>query len=662
MTRIKSGRRVTPKKRKQKHLVIFQPSGRRGYIDHGKTIKEAAQELGVDLESICGGKATCGKCKVRVEDGFFERYGIQSGMESLSPLEDREQKFFSKHQEFDGYRLACVSRVHGDVLVYVPEESRAGKQVVRKAATERAIDLKPAVKKYYVELPPATLEDPQADWERLQAELQSSFGLGSLSIDYRALLSLQTAIRQGDFKVTVSVWMDREVISVEPGLVDKGYGLAVDIGTTTVAGYLCDLTSGQVVATESMMNPQVVYGEDVMSRITYAISDEDGLKSLHQAIVDSLNQIAEQAALQAGTERESIIDMTIVGNTCMHHLFLSINPQYLGRAPFPPSIHHSLDTKARDLGLNISPGAYIHILPNEAGFVGADNVGVLIAEEPYNQDEMVLIIDIGTNGELVFGNREKLVCCSCATGPAFEGAHIKYGMRAAPGAIEKIEIDPVSKEVRFKIIGNADWNTDSDSGEAKGICGSGVIDAMAQMFRAGILQRNGRISTDLDTPRLRVTDEGPEFVIAWAGETSIGQDIVITQDDVRAIQLGKGALYVGAKLLLRRLGVDRLDKVILAGAFGSYIDRESAAVIGLFPACSLDSIYSVGNAAGDGARIALLNVDKRREADQIAREVDYVELTVEPDFQREFAFAMYFPHMKDTFPHLKHVLPEKVSP
>ncbi len=646
-----------PKAGSRKSLVIFQPSGRRGYIEEGKTVKEASRELGVDIEGICGEMATCGKCRVRVEEGVFEKYGIESRMGHLSPIGEAERKFFKAEEERDGYRLACQARIYGDIVVFVPEESRVGKQIVRKAATERAIDLKPAVRNYYLEMLPATLDDPLGDWERLQAELDKRFDLRGLTIDYQVLQSLQKNVRQGDWKVTVSVWMGKEVIKLEAGLVDRGYGLAVDIGTTTVVGYLCDLASGEVVATDSMMNPQVVHGEDVMSRVTYAMTNKDGLQQMNRVIIDALNQISGRAAAQARIKRRDIVDMSVVGNTCMHHIFLNITPQYIGRSPFAPSVHHSLDIKARDLGLKVSPGAYVHVLPIEAGFVGADNVGVLIAEEPYHQDEMVLIIDIGTNGELVLGNREKLVSSSCATGPAFEGAHIKYGMRAAPGAIEKIEIEPETKEVRFKVIGKADWNTDLEAVEAKGICGSGIIDAVAQMFRAGILQRNGRLNTDLGTPRLRITDEGPEFVIAWAKETTIGQDIVVCQDDVRNVQLAKGALYAGAKIMMRRLGVENLDRVSLAGAFGSYIDRESAAVMGLFPDCALEDVQAVGNAAGDGARIALLNVDKRWEADEVARQVEYVELTVAPDFDKIFSQAMWFPHMKDTFPHLEPLFP-----
>lgn len=637
--------------------VIFQPSGQRGYISDGESIKQASQELGVGIEGLCGNKGTCGKCRVRIEEGVFAKYGIESRMENLSPLNKVEKKLLTSKQQRDGYRLACQTHIRGDIVVFVPEESRLARQVVRKAAGEIAVEMKPAVRKYYVELKPATLDDTLGDWERLQAELQKRFRLSNLAIDYQALRSLQGVIRRGNWKITVSLWMNREVIGVEPGVVEKGYGLAVDIGTTTVAAYLCGLSTGDVIATDSMMNPQVAYGEDVIARISYSMTHKDGLEIMNQAIVKGINKLAGRAAAQAGIKRSAIVDMAIVGNTCMHHIFLSLDPRYLGQSPFPPSLHHSLDIKARDLGLRISPGAYVHVLPIEAGFVGADNVGVLIAEEPYNQDDMVLIVDIGTNGELLMGNRDRLVSSSCATGPAFEGAEIRYGMRAAPGAIEKIKIDPDTREVRFRVIGKEDWNTELEEVGASGICGSGIIDAAAQLFTAGVIDRTGRFNSGLSTPRLRVVQDGPEFVIAWAKETSIDQDIVVCQRDVRNIQLAKGAMYAGAKLMMRCLGLEKLDKIILAGAFGSYIDKESAAVIGLFPDCAQEKVYAVGNAAGDGARIALLNVDKRVEADQKAREVEYLELTVEPDFQKVFTEAMWFPHMKDSFPHLKHLLP-----
>ncbi len=648
-----------PPDESQKCLVIFQPSGRSGYISQGETIKQASRELGMDIEGVCGGAGTCGTCKVRIEDGFFEKYGVESRRSNLSPLTEAEKKFINRRKASRGYRLACQAQVLGDVVVFVPEESRMGKQVVRKAAREMVIEVKPAVRKYRVELVKAALDDTLGDWERLNAELSSRFGLANLSIDYQALVSLQEAVRRSNWQVTVSVWMDREVIRVEPGRVEKGYGLAVDVGTTTVAGYLCDLHTGAVAATESMVNPQVIYGEDVMSRISYSMTNKDGLKRMNRAIIKGINGLAGRAAAQAHIRRGDIIDMTVVGNTCMHHLLLNIDPLYIGRSPFPPAVSHSLDIKARDLGLKISPGAYVHVLPIEAGFVGADNVGVLIAEAPHQQDSIELIIDIGTNGELVLGNRNKLVSSSCATGPAFEGAGIKHGMRAAPGAIEKIEIDKDTREVRFKVIGKEGWSSDLDTVEARGICGSAIIDVVPQLYLAGIIDRTGRFNKEIKNPRFRVTEDALEFVIAWAKETSIGEDIVISQEDVRNIQLAKGAMYAGAKIMMRRLGVDKLERVILAGAFGSCIDKESAAVLGLFPDCDLENVYAVGNAAGDGARLALLNVDKREEADEVARRVEYVELTLEPDFSKVFGQAMWIPHMKDSFPHLTHLLPDE---
>jgi len=646
----------------QKHKIIFIPSGRRGEIEDGKNIKEASEALGVGIEGVCGSKATCGKCKVRIDEGFFEKYHIDSKGSNVTPVTAPEKKFISSHMAKEGYRLACQACIHGDVMVFVPEESRLAKQVVRKAAREIPwLEVKPAVKKYYVELKKATLEDTLGDFERIQAELTKQYGLKNLTIDYQALLTEQRTVRQGDWKVTVSVWQDKEIVLIEPGRVEKAYGIAFDIGTTTVVGYLCELSSGEVVATESMMNPQVIYGEDVMSRITYNMTHKDGAEIMCAEIVKGLNKITARAAVAAGIKQRDIVDMTAVGNTCMHHLLMALDTQYIGMCPFPPARHCSVNIKTRDLGIKIAPGAYVHILPIEAGFVGADNVGVLLAERPYDQDAIELVIDIGTNGELILGNRKKLISSSCATGPAFEGAEMKFGCRAAAGAIEKIEIDKETKEVRFKVIGREDWNTEADDLGANGICGSAIIDVVPQLFLAGIINHTGRFNKDLDTPRLRVTEQGPEFVVAWANETSIGQDIVACQEDVRNIQLAKGAMYSGAKLMMRHLGIEKVDKVILAGAFGSYIDKESAAVLGMFPDCELENVYSVGNAAGDGARVALLDVDKRKEADWIARQVEYIELTVETDFDKVFSKAMWIPHMKDEFPHLKHLLPDKAA-
>jgi uncharacterized 2Fe-2S/4Fe-4S cluster protein (DUF4445 family) len=642
----------------QKFTVVFQPSGARGKVKNGVTVLEAARALGAGLESICGGKGACGKCRIKIEEGYFPKYRLKSSLASIKPIKAVPEKLISKTRQKQGYRLACQSRIHGDVVVFVPEESRKGRQVVRKEANNKKIKLNPAVKKYYVELKPATLHDPLGDFERLNNALSAEYNLKNLLIDYSVLLKLQEIVRKGNWKITVSVWKHQEIIDIAAGKETHGYGLAVDIGTTTVAGYLCDLNTGEVLATEAMMNPQVAFGEDLMSRISYAVKEKNGLKKLQQVVIRGLNEIASTAAGRAGIKRSEIVDMAVVGNTCIHHLFLGINPEQLGRSPFVPAIHHSVDVKARDLGLKIASGAYVHVLPNEAGFVGADNVGVLIAEEPYNQDEMLLIIDIGTNGELVLGNRKKLLSTSCATGPAFEGAEIRHGMRASAGAIDKVKIDPDTKEVQFKVIGSDKWNTEDKKIGALGICGSGIFDVAAQMFLAGIIDQSGRFNKNLDTPRYRYKNDETEFVIAWAKETAISHDIVICQKDIRAVQLAKGAMYCGARIMMNKLGINKLDRIILAGAFGSYIDKMSAAVIGLFPDCDPECVYAVGNAAGDGARIALLNLDKRDEADLRARQVEYVELTVAPDFNSQFTKALAFPHAQDKFPHLKAILPK----
>ena len=364
---------------------------------------------------------------------------------------------------------------------------------------------------------------------------------------------------------------------------------------------------------------------------------------------------------------EDIEDVTIGCNTAMHHILLKLDPSHVGLSPFPPAIHHSLDIKARDLGLRINPSANVFVLPNEAGFVGADNVGVMIAEEPYKSEEIQLIIDIGTNGELVLGNRDKLISSSCATGPALEGAQLSFGMRAAPGAIERIEIDLETKDVDYKVIGRDAWRKYSSPEEmnAKGICGSGILDVLAELYRTGVITKSGAFNKKAlkNHPRFRKNPDtnGLEFVLAWAKESSIEKDIVITQKDIRQIQLAKGALYAGCKLMLKRMGIDKVDKVKIAGAFGTHVDRQKALIMGLFPDCEIEMIASVGNAAGDGCRAALLNIEKRREADWVARNVEYIELTVEPNFQQEFMEAMQLPHMTDKFPHLNRVWCPKTS-
>jgi len=664
----------------EKARVIFQPSGRRGEVLKGTSILEASRQLGVDIETLCGGRRICGKCKVRIEEGYFDKYGVDSGKDHAGAWQEEEGKFITPAQRQEGYRLGCCAQVEGDLLVFVPEESRAGKQVVSKAARDIPIEWDPAVKHYYIEVPKPTLEKPTGDLERLLEELSAKHGLNGLGIDYRCLISLPVRLREIEGKVTAAVWMDEEIIRILPGENANSYGIAIDVGTTTMAAYLCSLATMEVVETVSMMNPQCKYGEDVMSRISYHVSNKDGLQKMNADIIEAINTLVARACESTHPPQEKdkrmdydgypcltptdIMDMTIVGNTTMHHILLKLNPAYMGVAPFPPVIHKSMDIKAREMGIVIHDAAYVHVLPNEAGFVGADNVGVLIAEEPYKTEEMQLIIDIGTNGELVLGNKEKLISSSCATGPAFEGAQITFGMRAAPGAIERITIDDNTHKVDYKVIGRDAWKRYSkpDEMQAKGICGSGILDVFAELYRAGVIVKSGRFNPRQKSNRYRKNNETnqPEFVIAWAEETSIGRDIVITQKDIRQIQLAKGAVYSGCKLMMRRMGIDRVDVVKIAGAFGNHVDREKALIMGLFPDCEIERIVSVGNAAGDGARAALLNRKKREEANWVSRNVHYLELTVEKDFQQQFVEALEIPHMKDTFPHLKGIVSTEV--
>jgi uncharacterized 2Fe-2S/4Fe-4S cluster protein (DUF4445 family) len=658
----------------KKHTVILQPSGRRGQVDEGTSVRAAARELGVEIESICAENATCGKCMVLIEEGRFEKYNIESKRENLSPIGGEERAYLERRPkllkdkgwEIGQVRLSCQCKVLGDLLINVPEESRGNKQIVRKSARERAIEIKPSIRKYYVSMTPPNLERPIADWERLTKGLETSMGLVrrgeenlprwfDLNIDYQCLRTLSSTLREAKWNVTVSVWQDKEVIEVQPGYVEDSYGAAVDIGSTTVALYLCNLRTGEMLAAESEMNPQIVYGEDVMSRIQYSIENKNGLEKLHKAIIATLNKLLKQAAHEAKIKTSEILEMVLVGNSTMHHLLLNLHPKDLGLAPFVPAIHRSMDVKARELGLLINASGNIHVLPTIASFVGADTSAVILAEEPHKQDENWLLIDVGTNAELVLGNRKRLVCTSTPTGPALEGAHVEYGMRAAPGAIERVHIDEKTLEPRYKIVGEEQWN----QGKAKGICGSAIIDAVAELFRAGIVDSRGKFKKGLDSNRVREGESGWEYVIAWADETSIGRDIPMTQQDVRQIQLAKAALFTAARTLLKRSGLQSPDKIILAGGFGSYIDKEKAMLIGLIPDCALENVYAVGNAAGDGARIALLNIEKRNEIDVVTRRVERFELPTDPEFQNQFMLATSFPHMSEPFEHIAHLIPNR---
>jgi uncharacterized 2Fe-2S/4Fe-4S cluster protein (DUF4445 family) len=647
------------------HLVVFQPSGRQARVPAGTNLLQAARQLGVDVDSICGGRQTCGKCKIRVAEGEFAKYGIDSSTQSLSPPEPSEREFFVRRKIDDpDARLACNACVMGDLVVSVPPESQARKQVIRKAASDRPITVDPTLRQVFVAVEAHQLGERRGDWERLQEALEREWGMRELRIDLQALRKLGPALKAGKQQVTAVIWDERELIDVLPGYHEGLYGLAVDVGSTTVAAHLCDLHSGQVLATESMMNPQVSFGEDLMSRVSYAMLQRDGLQKMHEAIIAGLNRLAGLAAHAAGLKIRDIHEIVIVCNTVMHHILLGIDPVELGGAPFTLATHAPLDIKARELGLKLHPGANAHFLALEAGHVGSDNVGVLLAEAPESRTALTLLVDVGTNAEIVLGDQAGLLSCSSPTGPAFEGAQIRHGQRAAPGAIERVRIDRESKAPRFKVIGREAWSDELPAAEigATGICGSGIIEAVAELFLAGVLRPDGRFDPQCATPRLIWDGPKAEYLLATPEQSATGAAITVTQDDVRNIQLAKAALYAGCKLLMRRRGVSRVEQIVLAGAFGSFIDPLRAMVLGLYPDCDVRCVSAVGNAAGDGARIALLNRERRRAAAELARRVEYVETAIDPFFQEEFVAAMHFPHMSDPFPHLEGMLPERHLP
>ncbi len=646
------------------HTLILMPSGRRGSVAHGANLLDAARALGVDIESICGGRQTCGKCQVAVESGAFAKHGITSSDDRLSPVGTVEAEYCRDH-DIRGRRLACAAEVVGDVLIVVPEESQARKQVIAKAAVERAVEVDPAVRAVYVEVEAAEMGSHGGDWERLQAALADQWNLHNLAIDPLVLGQLQPALAAGRQALTVSLWQDQEVIRLQPGYAEGACGLAIDVGTTTIVAHLCDLRTGALLATEATMNPQVRYGEDLMSRVSYAMTEPQGVDRLHRAVIRALNELAERAVASANRSLDDVLDAVIVGNPVMHHLVLGLDPSGLGGAPFALAVSAAVDVKARDLGLHLSPATRVHTLPCIAGHVGADHVAVLLAESPQTSDETLLIVDVGTNAEITVGGRSGLACASSPTGPAFEGAQISHGQRAAPGAIERVRIDPATFEPRLKIIGHEAW-IDAQAerplpvpARATGICGSGIIEAVAEMFLAGVIDSGGRFADDAAdrSPRVRREGRGAVYVLVTAADSATGNDIVVTQNDVRAIQLAKAALYTGAKLLLRYRKQPVVDRVLLAGAFGNTIDPRHAMILGLIPDAPLDRVLAVGNAAGDGARLALLNRGLRAEAARLAQWVEHVQIATDPEFQPEFIAAMGLPHAVDAFPHLADILP-----
>jgi uncharacterized 2Fe-2S/4Fe-4S cluster protein (DUF4445 family) len=641
-------------------LVIFTPSGKRGRVPVGTTVLDAARRFGADLDSVCAGRGICGRCQIDVSEGDFPKHGIVSRATHLTAWNAVEARYADIRGAFRaGRRLGCQAHVQASVVIDVPAESQVHRQVVRKDADLRPIALDPVVHLHYVEVAEPDMHDPAGDFRRLSAALEKEWRIAGAIASLPVLATLQKALRAGSWKVTAAIREGRQVVAVWPDLVDRAFGVAVDIGSTTVAAHLSDLVSGETLASAGVMNPQIRFGEDLMSRVSYVMMHPGGDKEMTAAVRTAVNDLVGSVASQANVPRDQIVEMTAVGNPIMHHLFLGLDPVELGGAPFALTVDSALDTRASDLGIAIAPGAMVHTLPLIAGHVGADCAGVILAEAPYDNDEITLLVDIGTNAEIVLGNRTKLLACSSPTGPAFEGAQISSGQRAAPGAIERLRIDPVTLEPRYRVIGSTLWSDEPgfDAAVANagvtGICGSGIIEAIAEMFLAGIITHDGVIDGTLAarTPRIEATGRTFSYLIR-EGEPRIA----VTQADVRAIQLAKAALYAGVRLLMDHYGTETVASIGLAGAFGSHIDVKYAMVLGLIPDCPLDKVRSVGNAAGTGARIALLNAAARREIAAEIRKIEKIETALEPKFQEHFVAAMAFPHKTDAFPNLASVV------
>ncbi|MCR9151892.1 MAG: ASKHA domain-containing protein [Rhodobacteraceae bacterium] len=650
-------------------LVIFTPSGKRGRVARGTTVLAAARKLGVDLDSVCGGRGICSKCQVSPGYGEFSKHGVTVAPAALSDWNAVEERYDRVRGLKEGRRLGCQACIQGDVVIDVPPESQVHRQVIRKSASDRVMAMDPATRRYYVEVREPDMHEPTGDFQRLAEALESQWEIKGLAADPSLLGKLQKTLRKGDWKVTVAVFHDHlgppRIVDLWPGFHDAPlYGLAVDLGSTTIAAHLASLTDGRVLASSGLMNPQIRFGEDLMSRVSYAMMNPGGDAEMTSAVRAGLNTLAEALAEEAKIEPADIVEVVVVCNPVMHHLLLGIDPVELGQAPFALATSDAVGLAAAEIGLTaINPGARGYLLPLIAGHVGADAAAVALSEEPYNSGDLALIVDVGTNAEILLGDSRRVLACSSPTGPAFEGAQISSGQRAAPGAIERVEIDPATKEPRFRVIGCELWSDDPGFAEATaatgvtGICGSGIIEAVAEMRIAGLLDPSGLIGSAEQTGTPRCEPQGRTHAyLIHDGSADGGSRITVTQGDIRAIQLAKSALYAGARLLMDELGVDRVDRVVLAGAFGAHISPKHAMVLGMIPDCPLDKVTSAGNAAGTGARIALCSVAARRAIEAEVRRIHKVETAIEPRFQEHFVAANAIPHASDPFPELSRVV------
>jgi len=641
-------------------LVLFMPSGKRGRFPIGTPVIDAARQLGVYVESVCGGRATCGRCQIEVQEGNFAKHKIISSNDHISPKGPKEERYERVRGLAEGRRLSCSATIQGDLVVDIPQDTVINAQVVRKAATDRVIERNPAVQLCFVEVDQPDMHKPLGDLDRLKLMLERDWGWEDLLVSQHIIPQVQQILRKGEWGVTAAIHRDLEtsrptMIGLWPGLKNEAYGIACDIGSTTIAMHLVSLLSGRIVASSGTSNPQIRFGEDLMSRVSYVMMNPDGREAMTKAVREAVNTLIGKVCEEGGVDRHDILDAVFVANPIMHHLFLGIDPTELGQAPFALAVSGAVHTWASEIDLDVNEGARIYLLPCIAGHVGADAAAATLSEGPYRQDKMMLLVDVGTNAEIILGNGARVVAASSPTGPAFEGAEISSGQRAAPGAIERVRIDPETLEPKYHVIGVEKWSDEEGFEEAAkvtgvtGICGSAIIEVVAEMYLAGIISEDGVIDGALAARSPRIFQNGRTFsYLLRDGEPRI----TVTQNDIRAIQLAKAALYAGIKLLMEKQGVETVDMIRFAGAFGTFIDPKYAMVLGLIPDCDLSEVKAVGNAAGTGALMALLNRDHRREIEQEVSRIEKIETALEPHFQQLFIDAMAMPNKVDPFPKL----------
>lgn len=663
-------------------LVLFMPSGKRGRFPVGTPVIEAGRSLGVYIESVCGGRATCGRCQIEVQEGNFAKHGITSSNDHISPKGPKEQRYERVRGLPEHRRLSCSATIQGDLVIDVPQDTVINAQVIRKAAVDRHIERNSPVQLCYVEVEQPDMHKPLGDLDRLKEALEAEWKWKDLLVAPYLLPQVQKILRakpaddlevpEGKWGVTAVVHRDMDssrpvITALYPGLKNEAYGVACDIGSTTIAMHLVSLLSGRIVASAGAPNPQIRFGEDVMSRVSYVMMNPDGREAMTKAVRDAVNDLIGKVCAEGGVDRHDIFDCVFVANPIMHHLFLGIDPTELGQAPFALALSGALQVWAHENGIEASPGARLYVLPCIAGHVGADAAGATLSEGPYRQDKMMLLVDVGTNAEIVLGNDRQVVAASSPTGPAFEGAEISSGQRAAPGAIERVRIDPDTLEPKYHVIGIDQWSDEPGFEDAAktvgvtGICGSAIIEVVAEMYLAGVISEDGVIDGALAARSPRVFQNGRTFSYLLRDSVDGSPRITVTQNDIRAIQLAKAALYAGIKLLMDKQGVTSVDTIRFAGAFGSFIDPKYAMVLGIIPDCDLSEVKAVGNASGTGALMALLNRDHRREIEAEVRRIEKIETALEPDFQQLFINAMALPNKVDAFPKLAEVvkLPER---